>query len=236
MEQLAPRLAAVAGFVLPGGPVADIGTDHAYLPVALLAAGVVPRAVATDLRPGPLAAARDTVAAARLTAGIDLRLGDGLAVLAPGEVATVVLAGMGGPLIADLLAAALPAVLAGVWRLVLQPMAGEDTLRRRLPAMGWRIADEALALEAGRIYPVIAADPAPAGVPVPELAPMDALLGPVLRRRGGKLFAAYGLGIAQRLARAAQAAQGARSAAGQERQAALQRLEAQVLEEVKPWA
>ena len=221
MQGLTPRLAAVAAFVLPGAPMADIGTDHAYLPVALVATGTVPRAVATDLRPGPLSAARVTIDAAGLAARVETRLGSGLAALRGGDVATVVLAGMGGPLIADLLAAAPAAVLAGVRRLVLQPMAGEAALRRRLPELGWRIVDEDLVADGGRLYLVIVAAPAGPGAYTAPGDELDALLGPVLRRRRGKLFAAYARSLAARLARAARAAESARNEAGRARAGAL---------------
>lgn len=223
LAELSPRLAAVARFVLPGAPVADVGTDHAYLPVHLVGTGRVPRAVASDRMPGPLEAARRTVAAAGLADRVELRLGDGLQVLQPGEVATVVLAGMGGSLMARILGAR-PAVLASLRRLVLQPNTGEEGLRRWLAARGWRLADEGLVEDAGRIYVVMAAEPARPGEPAarPEAAgeavarpeagapaEADFLLGPHLRRRGGELFRRH---VAAELARARQALAGARRA------------------------
>lgn len=226
MLQLSPRLAAVAGFVLPDLPLADIGTDHAYLPVHLVRTGVVPRAVAADVSAGPLGAARQTVESAGLSGQIDLRLGDGLSVLRPGEVGTVTICGMGGPLIADLLAAAPPEVLAGIRRLVLQPMAGEDTLRRRLVGAGWRLHDEELVEEDGRIYPIVVAAPGRCRC---ELGEADAVLGPHLRRRGGPLFQAYAAGIVQRLEAALDGARAARSHAGQQRADELERRKATVL-------
>lgn len=202
---LNPRLAAVAAMVLPGAPMADIGTDHAYLPVYLVAAGLCPRAVAADRMPGPLSAAERTVAAAGLTGRIDLRLGDGLAVLAPGEVATVVLAGMGGALMQRILAAR-PEVVARLRRLVLQPNGGAESLRRYVASMGWAIAAEEVVAEAGRLYIVMAAEPA-AGPPAYE--PADYILGPVLRRRGGPLYVQW---VREELARTRRALAGARRA------------------------
>lgn len=184
--RLSERLEAVARHVLPGRPFADIGTDHAYLPAALLKQGAVPRAIAADIVSGPLAAARATVLAEGLEAQLEVRQGDGLQVLRPGEVDTVVLAGMGGPLMADLLAAAPAGVLESLARLVLQPMAGEERLRLWLSAHGWRLVDEEIVAEDGRSYVIIAAEPGQE-----TLSPLDAAVGPVLRRKGGPLFAEY---------------------------------------------
>lgn len=154
---LSPRLTAVARFVVPGLPVADIGTDHAYLPIALVQAGAVPSAIATDIGAGPLAAARRSVAEAGLSDAVDIRVGSGLTVLRPGEAGTIVIAGMGGYLIRDIIAAA-PHVATASRRLVLQPMRDAATLRRWLWTHGWALAGEALASEGERYYAIIAAE------------------------------------------------------------------------------
>lgn len=180
---LSPRLAAAAAYVRPGQPLADIGTDHAYLPAHLVEAGAVPRAIAADVLPGPLEAARTTVQEAGLTQNIELRLGNGLKVLRPGEVATVTICGMGGPLIADILEAG---PLAGVERLVLQPMGGEETLRRWLMEHGWYIIDETLVEDGGRIYVVMAAEPGHM-----DLTWAEAFLGPHLLKKRGPLLTRY---------------------------------------------
>ncbi|HYF79832.1 MAG TPA: class I SAM-dependent methyltransferase [Symbiobacteriaceae bacterium] len=180
---LSPRLAAAAAYVLPGRPLADIGTDHAYLPAHLVQAGAIPRAIAGDVLPGPLDAARSTVQEAGLTQQIELRLGNGLKILKPGEVATVTICGMGGPLIAEILEAG---PLAGVERLVLQPMGGEETLRRWLMEHGWYIIDEKLVEDGGRIYAVMAAEPGHM-----DLTWADAFLGPHLLKKGGPLLKRY---------------------------------------------
>lgn len=205
VPELTPRLAAVAAHVLAGAPMADVGTDHAVLPVYLVASGRVPRAVASDRLPGPLAAARRTVLAAGVADRVDLRLGEGLAVLAPGEVACVTLAGMGGALMARILGAR-PQVLAKLELLVLQPNTGEDTLRRWLAGHGWRLAAEELVADGGRGYVVLVAAP---GAPGP-LTEADFLLGPHLRRRGGAAFRRYVQGELARVRRALVGAQQAR--------------------------
>lgn len=183
MIQLSPRLAAVARHVPAGRPFADIGTDHAYLPVHLVQSGRVPRAVAGDVLPGPLQAARATVAAAGLADRIDVRLGSGLTVLAPGEAPCVAVCGMGGPLIARILA---EGPLAGVERLVLQPMGGEAQLRRWLADNGWRLVAEEVVEDGGRLYPVLVAEPGRMG-----LTRMEEEVGPLLLRQGGPLVVRY---------------------------------------------
>jgi tRNA (adenine22-N1)-methyltransferase len=180
---LSPRLAAAANYVCRGEPLADIGTDHAYLPAHLVQTGAVPRAIAADVLPGPLEAARTTVAEAGLAGRVELRLGNGLQVLTPGEVATATICGMGGPLIAEILAAG---PTAGLKRLVLQPMGGEEALRRWLAGHGWRIGDEVLVEDGGRIYVIIQAEPG-----VMTLENDDAFIGPHLRKKGGPLLIRY---------------------------------------------
>jgi len=159
MIQLSKRLAAVAAYVLPGGTLADIGTDHALLPTALAQRGTIPRAVAGDVHAGPLQAAERQVAAAGLAERIDTRLGDGLAVLRPGEAQTITIAGMGGGTIVDILSGGTPA-LTGVRRLVLQPNVGERLVRAWLRDRGWKLVAETLLKEDGLLYEVLAADAA----------------------------------------------------------------------------
>lgn len=155
---LAKRLAALAAHVPAGCTVADIGTDHAYLPVYLVEAGISQKVIATDINPGPLAAAARTVGERRLQDRIVLRRGDGLQPLVPGEAEVLVLAGMGGNTIREILAAA-PAVLQYARRLVLQPMADAGDLRVWLAGNGWRIDGEQLVREDSRLYQIIAAAP-----------------------------------------------------------------------------
>ena len=129
--ELTPRLRLLADWVPPGARLADVGTDHAYLPVWLVQNGVCPAAIAADLRPGPLEAARRHVAAAGLEDRISLRLGDGLAPVFPGEADDIVIAGMGGETIAAILSAADWLADARL-RLVLQPMSRAEETRRGL--------------------------------------------------------------------------------------------------------
>ena len=169
------RLRAVADLVPPGCRAADIGSDHAYLAMDLWQTGQVSYVIAADKHAGPCSAARRTLLAADLASAIPVRQGDGLSVLAPGEVETVCIAGMGGALIAAILAAA-PAVLGSMRRLVLQPMNDAPLLRRWLYAHNWHLAAERLAEVEGHLYEILAAEPGAA--PLPELGLL--LVGPCL--------------------------------------------------------
>lgn len=151
---LHPRLDTLARLV-PGGPVADIGTDHGLLPTWLLLQKRVPSAIAADILPGPLDSARRT--AARWGVSLDLRLGDGLTVLSPGEAETIVIAGMGGDNIAAILSAAPWTREAGGPLLLLQPMSRAEALRRWLAENGYVIRGERLAREKDTLYPILSA-------------------------------------------------------------------------------
>ena len=150
------RLAMVAACIRPGSRLADIGTDHAYLPVWLVEAGICPSAIASDLRPGPLESARRTVEAAGLSDRISLRLGDGLSTVRPGEAEDIAIAGMGGETIAAILAAA-PLVQDKAVRLVLQPMSRAEELRRFLLENGFSLLAERLVTDGTHLYPVMTA-------------------------------------------------------------------------------
>lgn len=153
-ERLGPRLRAVAARVPAGcSCLADIGTDHGYIPVFLLQTGWIERAVAADVGAAPLEHARRTARRFGLSERISFRLGDGLAVLMPGEADVIVIAGMGGDTIADILAAA-PWSREGPL-LLLQPMSKADALRRWLPANGYAVCGEELVQDKGVLYPIL---------------------------------------------------------------------------------
>lgn len=150
---LSPRLQTAARLVTPGGTLADIGTDHAYLPVRLLLDGAVEHAIAADLRPGPLARARETAVRYGVSERISFRLCDGLTGVGREEVDTVVIAGMGGETIAAILEAA-PWTRKGT-KLLLQPMTSFPELRVWLQRNGYQIARETIAQEGERLYTVL---------------------------------------------------------------------------------
>ena len=149
--ELSPRLRMVADLVPAGAPLADVGTDHAYLPSALVLEGRIPSAVAADLRQGPLRRARATVQLWGLTGQVTFRLCDGLTGIQPGEADTVVIAGMGGETIAGILAAA-PWTKEPGKTLILQPMSSMPDLRLWLIKHGYQIWEERLAREGKTLY------------------------------------------------------------------------------------
>ena len=151
--ELTPRLKAIAAWVPQGAKLADIGTDHAYLPVWLVLHGRLESAIASDLRKGPLERARLT-GRTYGAEGIDYRLGNGLSGIGPQETDTIVIAGMGGENIASILAAA-PWTGDGAHTLLLQPMTRSAQLRRFLTENGYAITREALVRDRGTIYPVM---------------------------------------------------------------------------------
>lgn len=156
MNRLDKRLSCVASLVRLGSRVADIGTDHAYLPVYLVESSLCPFAVASDIGEGPLEAARHTVLTAGLESKISCRLGDGLSTVKAGEVDDVVIAGMGGETIVAILDAA-PFVKDPSLRLIMQPMTHGEDLRRWLLENGFSVVEEHLVQDKHHLYPVMAA-------------------------------------------------------------------------------
>jgi len=156
--RLSKRLAAIARFVPPGKTVADIGTDHALLPVYLVQSGRSQRVIATEIREQPWRRACLSVQIHGLENKIDVRLGNGLKGLAVGEAQVAVVAGMGGKTISQVLDA-VPEVLKHLERLILQPMNDAGALRFWLVNHGWRLQEEAIAEEEGRLYVIIIAEP-----------------------------------------------------------------------------
>ena len=149
--ELSPRLEMTASLVPSGARLADVGTDHAYLPAALLLEGRIPSAIASDLRRGPLERARETAAAFDLKEKISFRLCDGLSGVGPEEVDAIVIAGMGGETIAAILAAA-PWTRERAVSLILQPMSSMPDLRGWLGAHGFAIEREELCREGDTLY------------------------------------------------------------------------------------
>ena len=151
--ELTSRLQLLADWVPQGARLADVGTDHAYLPVWLSVQGRIASAIASDLRKGPLERARET-GRTYGAQNIDYRLGDGLALIGAGEADTIVIAGMGGENIASILAAA-PWTKDGAHTLLLAPHTKAEELRRFLMENGYEIRREALVYDRGTIYPVM---------------------------------------------------------------------------------
>ncbi|HGM3506706.1 TPA: tRNA (adenine(22)-N(1))-methyltransferase TrmK [Clostridioides difficile] len=154
--KLTDRLLKIASLVTDGKKIADIGTDHGYIPVYLLKKGRVPFAVLADVNKGPLDNARKEVIQNNFLDKVDLRLGSGIEILEIGEVEEIIIAGMGGILISELLEAK-KEVAHSVEKLILQPMQAQEELRRYLLNNGYEILEEVLVREDFRIYEIIVA-------------------------------------------------------------------------------
>ncbi|MEW6080508.1 MAG: class I SAM-dependent methyltransferase [Bacillota bacterium] len=156
MRTLPGRLKSIASMVRPGTVAADVGTGHGLLAVYLVASGVCPGVIATEVNPMPLVHARDRAAQEGVSGMIEFRLGWGLEPLAPGEAGCIIVAGLGGDLMLRVLLGR-PEV-ARAAPLVLGPVAREESLRRGLLVHGFRITQEDIVMDRGRIYQTIAAE------------------------------------------------------------------------------
>lgn len=152
--QISKRLEAVAKMVTPGCTLADIGTDHAYIPIYLVSGGIVPRALAMDVNRGPLNKAVIHIGQYGLNDKIETRLSDGLAAMEPGEAESIVIAGMGGPLMVRILIDGEQCAKAAK-ELILQPQSDLGQVRAYLEENGYRIAQENMILEDGKFYPMM---------------------------------------------------------------------------------
>ena len=148
---LSERLEVAAGYVRDGAVFADVGTDHAYLPIALISRGRVCRAYGTDIHAGPLSRARENVAAHGLSDRISLRQADGLTGLGGTGITDVAICGMGGEMILSVIENAPFFHTRGV-RFILQPMTRQSVLREGLWRLGFHIAEERYASDGGRDY------------------------------------------------------------------------------------
>lgn len=149
--ELTPRLRMIADLVPAGSRLIDVGTDHGYLPAALLLERRIISAIATDIRSGPLSRAKSTAETWKLSEKMTFRLQDGLLGLGPEDADAVVIAGMGGETIAKILKMA-PWTREGNIPLILQPMSTIDRLRDWLCKNGYIIVDERLAREGENLY------------------------------------------------------------------------------------
>ncbi len=191
--RVSQRMKFICEEVLKGKPAADIGTDHGIVPMYLVATQRVPLCIATDVNKGPIIKARDNIFASGLDPSrFRLLIGNGLGVLEPGDASTVIIAGMGGELIRNIIFDA-PKVAESVERFVLQPRSKSSVLRRSLLENGYIIVNERLARERGRICQIISVEhkdrsELPAEVFEDEL---DLFIPPFLYERNDPLLRAY---------------------------------------------
>lgn len=151
---LSERLSTIKDFVPENSILGDIGTDHGYLPVYLIENKICKKVIGTDISPNSLKKITDFVSSKEFNELIDIRLGDGLEVIKPFEIDTVVIAGMGGLLIRDILENNKD-VANSITHFILQPNVAADELRRYLYENNYIIIDEKLVKEANKFYEVI---------------------------------------------------------------------------------
>ena len=222
--KLTPRLMTAVSYVRGGRLLADIGTDHAYLPIYLCEQGrltPVPAgngeslcAIASDINKGPVERADQHIAAAGLSGAIRTVRTDGLTGLDSYDPSDIIIFGMGGELIASILAAA-PWVNREGKRLILQPMTHAEKLREYLLSAGFAIIGETLSREGERIYQTICAEPAPKAA-LPVLTPAELAVGQAFYRATYPEQTELYAELIDRAIRAETHARDARRQAGQE--------------------
>lgn len=156
--QLSDRLKKVISFVSPCKTVADIGTDHGYVPIELVKTGVAEFAYAMDINKGPLQRAKEHIEQEGLADKITVRQSDGLEMLQPGEADTLIIAGMGGELTVKILTEGRH-VLKNIQEMVLSPHSEPHVVRKYLIQEGYEIAKEEMLCDAGKYYTVMKAVP-----------------------------------------------------------------------------
>ncbi|MEY8410678.1 class I SAM-dependent methyltransferase [Lachnospiraceae bacterium 62-26] len=152
--ELSKRLYAVASLVTEGASVADVGTDHGYIPIYLMQNEIASKAIAMDINGGPLERARMHIVGHGLKGKIETRLSNGLEALAPGEVDTMIAAGMGGGLIIRILEEGME-VVKSLKACILQPQSEVWKVRKYLLDHHMDIIDEDMVEEDGKYYPMM---------------------------------------------------------------------------------
>ena len=154
MVKISNRLTTAAALVTQGYTLADVGTDHGYIPIYLLQQKKIPAAIAMDINEGPLERAKEHIALYGLQAYIQTRLSDGVAALKPGEVEAVLIAGMGGGLVMHILKDG-EKICQSAKELILQPQSEIEHVREFLREEGYTILAEDMVYEDGKFYPMM---------------------------------------------------------------------------------
>lgn len=187
--QLSLRLEAIAGMVSEGNRLVDVGCDHGYLPVYLVQEKKIPKAIAMDVREGPLSRAREHISQYGLDQYIETRLSDGLQALKEGEGDTLVIAGMGGPLMERILTEG-ELVRESFSELILQPQSDIPHFRRFIREAGWEIVEEELILKDGKFYPMMKAEKGKT-LPLPPYTEQELRFGRLLLKERHPVLLKY---------------------------------------------
>lgn len=185
--QLSKRLEKVASYLCKGANFADIGSDHAYLPCFVCLQDEAATAIAGELNEGPYLSALNQVKAQGLAHRISVRKGDGLAVLTPNEVHQVVIAGMGGTLISQILEQGKDKLL-GVNRIIAQPNMDAKTLRNWFFENGFELVEEEIIEEDGHFYEILIADRGVPSRPYTNAHEKEFYFGPFLMKQKSETF------------------------------------------------
>jgi tRNA (adenine22-N1)-methyltransferase len=177
-EKLSKRLERVSHYVIQDSVLADIGSDHAYLPCYLGLKNIIKKGIAGEITEGPFLSAKEQVMLDGLTDVIEVRKGDGLSVLKKNEAEVVTICGMGGSLITSILEKGKDK-LGNTKRMILQPNVGAKTVRKWLLKENWVLTAEEIIKEDGKIYEVLVADRS-GEQPYTKNMESELLLGPFL--------------------------------------------------------
>ena len=185
---------AVASMVTPGSVLADVGTDHGYVPISLVQRKKIQKAIAMDVNKGPLQRAKEHIAECQLEEYIETRLSDGVQKLEAGEVDAILIAGMGGELVIHILSEGME-VCRSAKELILQPQSELGKVRKFLRENNFEIIDEDMIIEEGKYYPMMKV------IPVDEIAlwemlpeeviPACDMYGPFLLKNGNPSLRKY---------------------------------------------
>ncbi|WP_066293376.1 tRNA (adenine(22)-N(1))-methyltransferase [Bacillus sp. FJAT-29937] len=192
-EKLSQRLEAVANYIPNGYRLADIGSDHAYLPCYAVKRGMIPFAVAGEVAEGPYQSAKGQVEAEGLNDKINVRKGNGLQVISESEVDCITIAGMGGALITNILEEG-KEKLGQVKRLILQPNVSAITIRSWLNDNGWVLIAEEILEEDEKIYEILVAEKGDAKEKGEFDLQTELLFGPFLLKQKSAVFKKKWLG------------------------------------------
>ena len=186
-EKLSLRLQRVALHIPKESILADIGSDHAYLPCYAVKNNLCSKAIAGEVVEGPYQSALKQVKETGLQAKIDVRKGDGLDVLEVDEATSVTIAGMGGTLIASILERG-KNKLTKVERLILQPNVGAQNVRIWLIENGWELKEEEIVEEDGKIYEILIAAVGDPLKPYGDEREQNIQFGPFLMKQHHSVF------------------------------------------------
>ena len=189
--KLSKRMKAVAAMVSQGNVLCDVGTDHGYIPIALIQNKLISKAIAMDINQGPLERAKEHIGFYELGEYIETRLSDGVAALREGEADSIVVAGMGGELVIHILTEG-EAVCRKVKELILQPQSDIWKVRRFLREHKYQIVDEDMVFEEGKYYPMMKVVPVEKDemwekINPDVIMPCD-IYGPLLLRNGNPVL------------------------------------------------